>query len=338
MNDRRKARLKTLGLVALVFILAALFSQYFSVIRMTAKTEYAPASIERLLEGTAAAPFQYRVLVPWIVGMLEGIPWFAHHIRTPKGYCYAIELASTFALFIAMWFYLGLFFKAVRVKAIGMLLLMYVLSITYLVPKGLAFYYVYDVPGVCLFTLCLLFLRQERWLLFYAMFVVATFNRETSCFLAVALLVVNWRDRRGWALLHCSMLALIWLAIKMALASLYARQNLFELTLLSNMWILTSPYELFHSLSSLGLLWLVVLLAWREIRDRFLLRLCLVAPVFLAGMTFVANLNEIRVFGELIPVILPAALAVLSRQEAGGIAETTARDAHAERVPCAQVR
>src|SRR5206468_2339407 len=83
-------------------------------------------------------------------------------------------------------------------------------------------YYPYDVPSVLFFTVGLLLIHGGGWIWYYPLFVLATFNRETSIFLVVAA-VLAWFDRysRGrLALLAGSQLA-IWIAIKSLLWFLY---------------------------------------------------------------------------------------------------------------------
>lgn len=310
MTHMRSVNSHHCALVASTFLLAALFAYYFSDIRMTVVTEYGPASIGNLVAGTAPAPFQYRILLPWIVGTLHDRHTLPIH--TLKGYCFGIEIVCTFALFVINWFYLGLFFKEAKVKAFGMLLLMYALSITYLVPSWLMFYYIYDIPSVCMFSLGLYLLHQRKLFLFYALFIVATANRETSIFLIPTLLLTNWQRARTSSLTHCCVLTLLWIAIKMAIGSCYNLHSLFTWKLLCNLNTLLHPYYLFQTISSLGLLWLVVLFGWRDVKVPFLRQVCMVAPLFFVGMMCVANVQEIRVYGELTPVFLPSAVVVMA--------------------------
>jgi len=64
-------------------------------------------------------------------------------------------------------------------------------------------------------------------------------------------------------------------------------------------------------LSALGFLWLFPVLGWRLIPDPFLRRACLVLPIVGAASLRMANVDEIRVYCEFTPIVLPPALLVL---------------------------
>ena len=311
--------------MALLFAVCALYAYYFATLRMTVKTEYEPASLERIMSGTSPAPFQHRLLFPWIIGAIQDQSCLSRLAATAKGYARLVETIFTFSLFIVMWKYLGLFFQSRGVKVVGMLLLVHMLNMTYLTPKIFCFYYIYDVPSVFFFTLALALMHQKKILLYYAIFIVATLNRETSCFMSVIFLLVNWRDGKRQALLHCGVQAVIWVFIKMVLISYYPAnvERGGWLIMLSNFNELRDPIAVFQIVSSLGFLWLFPFLGWRWMADSFFLRqACLAAPLFAGALFFAGNVQEIRIYGEMFPVILPAALLVMGRifsAPAGGI-------------------
>ncbi len=303
------------SLLVAIFGMCALYANFFTTVRMTVKTEYEPASLERLMAGTSPAPFQYRMLVPWVIGTVQEQHGFPALMATAKGYARLVETVFTFGLFVVMWGYLGLFFESRAVKAVGLLLLVHMLNMTYLTPKIFSFYYVYDIPSVFFFTLGLVLIFKKRMMLFYALFIVATINRETSCFMTVIYLLVNWRGNMRQALLHCGVQAAIWFAIKAMMMSLYPatleRGTL--MIILSNWHGLMDPISLFQVVSSLGFLWIFPLLGWRWLEEPFLRKACLVVPLFAGALFFVGNVQEIRIYGEMIPVVLPAALLIMGR-------------------------
>jgi hypothetical protein len=73
------------------------------------------------------------------------------------------------------------------------------------------------------------------------------------------------------------------------------------------------PISLFQVVSSLGFLWIFPLLGWRWLEEPFLRKACLVVPLFAGALFFVGNVQEIRIYGEMIPVVLPAALLIMGR-------------------------
>src|SRR5467141_3903723 len=106
-----------------------------------------------LAAGVASTPYQYRVLVPWIVRAAVEM-----HLIRPE---------SEMAMFV------GLQVVALSVYAI--------LPFNYFnLP-----YYPYDVPSVVFFTLGLILIHDRNWVWFYPLFGIATLNRETSIFLTV---------------------------------------------------------------------------------------------------------------------------------------------------------
>jgi len=307
--------IRRLSLVVGLFVLCALYAYYFATVRMTVKTEYGPASIEHIMDGTAPAPFQYRMFFPWLIGTFQDQTWIPQLASTAKGYAWLVETVFTFALFVAMWNYLGLFFKSKAVKAVGLLLLLHMLNMTYLTTKMYSFYYIYDIPSVVFFTLALMLIHQKRILLFHALFVVATINRETSCFMTVIYLLASWRDSRRKVMFNCAVQAVIWLGIRVVMMSLYPAdvERGPWLIMLSNWHGLRNPVALFQVVSSWGFLWVFPLLGWRLLKDPFVRKACMVVPLFAGLLFFAGNVQEIRIYGEMIPVILPAALLVMAR-------------------------
>ena len=301
-----------------IFYLACLAFAFFFTIHFArlhlAKVEYGNATLEMIVNGTAPTTFQYRVLIPWIIGFLRDYSHFP--INTLRGYAFASELAFTFLLLVAFWHYLGCFFKDPLAKAAGVLIFGHVLFMTYIAPRGFSFYYIYDVPGVFFFCLGLFLMRKSRWILFYPVFFIATLNRQTTCFLTVIyFLTAIGKKRFVEVLLHCALQFIIWMGISYALGVTY-RDNGTELAALRPLWnlkALMSPHYLPMILSGIGYVWILAFAGWRLIEDHFVRRSCLVLPFFLAGAWVTGNIQEVRVYGELIPVFVPAFLLVLAR-------------------------
>ena len=87
--------------------------------------------------------------------------------------------------------------------------------------------------------------------------------------------------------------------------------NVLHLT--TNFELLIDPQSLLLILSNFGFAWVLALVFWKRVDDRFTRKAIWVFPPYLI-LTFIAgNMNEIRVFGELMPLVLvPALLIVLS--------------------------
>src|SRR5215813_11848319 len=178
-------------------------------------------------------------------------------------------------------------------------------------------YYPYDVPSVMFFTLGLLLIHDERWWWYYPLFVIATLNRETSIFLAVVTALVFF-DRYPWPKLAALVLsqAAIWTAIKGALWIVYQHNRwmgygLYEYQLKVNIaTILTSPLKAVIALATWGCLWMAVVVWYPRISDPFMRRTLWTVPVFIAGMFFAGVIIELRIYGEMLPIVLAAAWVV----------------------------
>jgi hypothetical protein len=247
-------------------------------------------------------------LVPWLVrGALEA------HLIAPaseRSLFARIQVAMLILLAFVFRRYLSLFISDPTVSSVAALSLYAILPFNYFnLP-----YYPYDVPSVMFFTLGLILIHDERWWWFYPLFVIATLNRETSIFLTVAMVLALF-DRYGWptlGALAASQLA-IWAAIKLVLYALYAQNRwmgygLYQFQLKVNLATLYAlPIKGIIALATWGCLWLAVLVWRARIRDAFLRRNLWVVPVFIAGMFFVGFIIELRIYGEVLPIVLAAA-------------------------------
>jgi hypothetical protein len=264
-------------------------------------------SPEALAAGTASTPYQYRVFVPWLVrGALE-----AGLIR-PDSQMAAfalIQLVSLVSLAFVFRRYLSLFIADRTLAAIVALTIYAILPFNFFNAP----YYPYDIPSILFFTLGLLLIHARRWVWYYPLFVIATFNRETSIFLVVATVFALF-DSYRWrtlALLAGSQLA-IWVAIKALLWMLYSENRwlgygLYEFQLKVNLLtLLNHPIKGVIALATWGCLWLAVVLWHRRIRDVFLRRNLWTVPVFIAAMFVVGFVIELRIYGEVLPIVLAA--------------------------------
>jgi hypothetical protein len=264
-------------------------------------------SPEALAAGVASTPYQYRVLVPWLVrGAVE-----AHLIRpdAEMGAFAVIEFVALVLLAFVFRRYLSLFIKDQVLTSVMALTLYAILPFNYFnLP-----YYPYDIPSVLFFTLGLLLIHERKWWWFYPLFAAATLNRETSIFLTVVTVFVLF-DTYSWprlSLLAGSQLA-IWAAIKMALWALYRHNRwlgygLYQFQLKANVaTIRTFPVKGLIALSTWGCLWLAVVIWHRRIHDVFLKRTLWTIPVFIASMFVVGFVIELRIYGEVLPIVLAA--------------------------------
>lgn len=285
-------------------------------------------SPEALVAGTASTPYQYRVLLPWLVRAALEL-----HVIRPESQMAVFAAIQTVALVLLGFVfrqYLSRFITDPVLTSVMALTLYAVLPFNYFnLP-----YYPYDIPSVLLFTAGLLLIYERRWRWFFPLFAVATLNRETSIFLAVVTLFV-WFDRYSWrrmGLLVGSQLA-IWISIKAMLWVMYQQNRwmgygLYQFQLKVNAaTLLNYPIKGVIALATWGCLWLAVVVWHRRIHDVYLTRTLWTVPVFIAGMMFAGFVIELRIYGEVLPIVVAAFWVVFldlvedsirKRRDAGG--------------------
>lgn len=293
---------------------------------------------ERMARFDAAAPFQYRILVPSLVAAL--------HAASGIGVGILFALAE-----VAGWMLLVLVAEralaAFRIGSDGpgRWLLASTVCIpvaAHLIPPDLlthslptvedgqliwgewyvtlVFRYVYDLPAA-VFTLALVLLLYRlatdgaRWLgLYLAVFVLAVLNRETAMFLIPAFLACGFRrlDHRTLATAVLFQIAAV-LVVQATLQSLFAANvnphanvldTQYENHLIPNLTLLAGPmyFTLFLLRFGAGM-WLPVVALGRYL-DPFLTRVLLWfgVPFLVAGLVF-GRIQEHRVLVELAPLL-----------------------------------
>lgn len=264
-----------------------------------------------LAAGVASTPYQYRVLVPWIVRAAVEM----HLIRPESEMAMFVRIQVVFLVLLAFVFrrYLSLFITDRVLTSVMALSVYAILPFNYFnLP-----YYPYDVPSVVFFTLGLILIHDRNWLWFYPLFAIATLNRETSISLTVVTVFVLF-DQYSWrklAVLVGSQAA-IWVVIKAALWVLYQQNRwmgygLYEYQLKVNVaTLLNFPVKGLIALATWGCLWLAVLIWYPRITDVFLRRNLWTVPVFVAAMFVAGFVIELRIYGEVLPIVLAAAWVV----------------------------
>jgi hypothetical protein len=305
-------------IVRVVFLVVCVASAYgFAALRFQHNARFVGASLERLTEGTALLPYQFRVLIPWLVECISNLPL----VDLPLDSIYfLVEVTSLFLAILAFRHYLAL--------PLGNSILPFVLSITLLYPLTIQylvwdpypiFYYPYDIPAVLFLTLGLIFLYEKSWTKYYVLFIVATFNRETSCFFTIVFLITSFgKESPSKLAAHTLFQLTIWVAVKGLLYLVFSTNasapnsvwGVFDDNISFNMHRLSSPTAYLSLLSIVGFLWLPTLLLSPLIRDEFVRRSLLVCLPFFVGMLLVGNIVETRIFGELTPIVFSGFLLI----------------------------
>jgi len=297
--------------VALLTLIAASF--YVAILRALLNRDFPLATLEAMIDGTARTPFQYRILIPWLVGYLRDITG----LSVMALYQLAEALAVAGVILSTRYLLLGFFpRRSATILSFGALL---ILPWNYLLPREIALFIPADLPAVAFFTLGLALIARGKWTAFYPLFIIATFNRETTCFLSGAFALTQFSTMRRTALVaHLGAQTALWVAIKVWLAKIYAGNpgEIFEIHgvgsnlshLAANLEFLFTPERALILLSSFGFLWIPLVL-WRGRIGEPFIRLALwTLPIYALAMLVIGNLNEIRIFGEFIPLVWTANL------------------------------
>jgi len=277
-------------------------------------------SPEALVRGAAPTPFQYRALSAWIARAL--MPWMG----SARAAFSLIEALSAVGLVIAFRVHLqGLLVPASATTAqrdqarslallasplvAAMIPLQYVLLGE--VPGQRRYvYFPWDLPGAFGFMVCVSLLRTRRWAWFYPCFAVATLTRETTAFVPLLLLFDGAPEMPPRRLLgHLAAQGALWLAIKAALSWVYRHNpgpGAWGDTLDDNLFHIAQPNTLLRVVGCFAFLWVPTVLLAKRIDDRFTRRALWLLPVWFFAMMRVGNLYELRIFGELVAVVLPA--------------------------------
>lgn len=294
----------------------ALLSLYFTDMHFMFCEEAKRASLSSLLAGTADLPTQYRALVPWLVSSL--VPLKLPFLESPVRLFKVIEFLSTFFLFIAFRYYISLFIKSRLLPSLFSLTLFVLLPYQYIFYSWSlgAIYYPFDIPSVLFFTLGLSLLYKKNWFLYYPVFIIATFNRETTVFLILIYLVTAFeKNKIAPVLLHCTAQAVIWLSVKVCLAFLYANNpgpGYFVNFFYVNLAVAANPVNIVRIASSFGFVWVAVGAYFKLITNEFVKRSLAVVVPFFIGMFIVGNITELRIYGEMLPVVLSAFLLIVN--------------------------
>lgn len=290
----------------------------YATARWATNEETVHATLEMLTTGTARTPFQYRALLPWLVrGIAEVVPG----LSLPAIYG-GIEAMAAFGVYVAFRSLLRSFVADAVTRRVAALIVFVPLVLNLATPyRYNAIFFPYDTASVAFFTAGLALLLRREWWAYYLLFVVATLNRETTCFLAVAYLFLAFGAERPARIgLHVVTQAAIWLGIKAGLHELYVLNEtlgggtggVFSNQLARSGRILTAvPGLVYLGLMTMGGGGVVVGMLWRRLRDVRLRRLAGIVPLFFAGMVAVGELLEVRIYSELIPLVAVALLLIV---------------------------
>jgi hypothetical protein len=287
-----------------------------------------PGEAKVIMQGTADRVFQYRALIPWTIGLMKKFVFSAEDSDFTAHLFRYSEVLFTFLALVAFRYFVSLFVRNVALSCILSFLLYLVLPFNFLFPshdlpirypwfmKGIMFfpnstalYYPYDMPSIFFFTLGMILIYQRRTVPYYILFAVATFNRETTCFLTFIYVFTQFgKGRFRSVALHAGAQFVIWIAIKAFLFKTFAANpgETVQTAWKINLKHIVDPTMYYYLFSSTGYLVLPAILLSPLIPNLFVKRsLFVIIPIFVL-VIFFGQLAELRDYSELLPVVVAA--------------------------------
>ncbi|MBK6644839.1 MAG: YdeI/OmpD-associated family protein [Anaerolineales bacterium] len=326
---RQKYNLSAMGFSLICLV----YTFFFSQMHILNGVEYIP--FQKLVRGRAPTPFQYRVLVPWLAGKVHNILDHYSLVEDLEQVKYLFEYGFVLALFGVFVYaspYLvlndpntGLKTRSL-VRVVSGCLLMLTLPFHFIIPTTV-YYYPYDISSILFFVLGLVFLRLEKWGAFLVVFVIGTFNRETTIFLSFIYLLTNWKNTPRARLMGYFLLQIaLWLAVKYLLFLAFQNNTaesvwyadamgIFKNTWNDNLKVLLMPQTYPRLFSAYGYLWLPLLPVWRHIRGKWIKSALLIIPVYHLSMLIPGHVEELRIYGEMLPLVLLGIMAGMVSNE-----------------------
>jgi hypothetical protein len=276
-------------------------------------------NLSEYIQGRCRLPYQYRVLMAWVLGEGLRLPGLAgigarlpKPLRDPQMLIFfGVSWVSVFGSALLTWRSLTLLTKDEQYSRWASLLVLYMAYFQFPLVFGLDFLLPYDLPSLFFFCACLYCVISRRMLLFYLFFVAGTFNRETICMATLFLAIWGWEERQGrrdTLVLsgHVLAQAAIWIVVKLYLHHLFAANvaetagATFYYKLGYNLRTLAKPQQWPVLLSVFGFT-LPLVLAWRKwMRNAAMEREVYLLAAWFVVMMMVGVVIELRVFSELI--------------------------------------
>jgi hypothetical protein len=268
--------------------------------------------LEGYCELLAPRPFVYRQLTP---GFVRGVCELAGPRLDRMLVFHLIDVAAIVGAFYAMRRLARGLFGSERLALVCAFALLAALPFHFVLPRVYPFWYSYDMTTVCFVVVGLWLVRERRWGVFYPFFVMATLNRETTFVISLVYALTAWREDRWWrVMLHLAAQAALWFAMRYALLEAFPdvvnkKLVFFRPVSEQNLESLREPLNYLWLASSFAFAWIPALAFWRYIRVPWIKWALLVVPVYAALMFRAANWIELRVWGEVLPLVVLAAVA-----------------------------
>ncbi len=298
-------RLKTAGMIYLSFAFTLSFYHAQTIDRpfWQERSEFH----QGIIKGDFNAPYQYRILSPWltelpsiVVEKALGLSSVKQTAMTREFFYLLQRLIATFLLLIVFHLYLENWFTS-EIAFSGTLILAGLHLFTYR-----SYFYQPDSPLHLLFltTGAYLMSRGEfkGWL--YPLTIVGSLTRET--FGLIVPLHLAFFGFRKQTLKHTLGLFSVWLAVQVLLRGIFGLRPPFPARPL-----MTNFYESAWPIFLFSLMWFIPLIYFRRLPAIFRRMLLLFAPPLIIANVFFGKIEETRLFLDLAIVLIPATLFAL---------------------------
>lgn len=306
----------------LVYILLILIGGiYVTQLRLIFASEYEPASLIKLMAGTAATPFQFRFLSPLALRLLHEAT-SADLTTLVRWYEFVIFILST----IAIQQYAKETNIPKPIANITSLGLIFIYPFLYIYQPLSRLYYPYDSASILFWSAGLWSIAKLKPATFLCILSLGLLNRE-SIILLFPLGIIIFREK----LTPNQLLAIILLGLmsiltaKLTTLYLYGNnpgsgflsfdhdilhkglpKSLHTSRIYTNIMQFSSIESISCVAASIGFLWIPTLAFHRTIKNKVVKSSTYLIPTSFLIMMFVGNIDEGRVFCELSPVVLVA--------------------------------
>ncbi len=284
-------------------------------------------SLKDYVDGVAKVPYQYRTLIAWLMrpllripipgGILEHIP--TAHPATPYDlYFLLISFLMLAGSVVATRFSFRILTHNAHFSRWSSFLIIYMAYFNLSLAYTNNYTYPYDLSSLFFFCLGIYLVLARKLWIYYPVFVLGVFNRETICFLTFFFCISEWfhfqplgvSQRLMKLAPHAVAQGLLWLGIKFALFRLYAhnpmeieQHALFLLKAPYNIAELLKPWFWPLFLSNAGFLLPVIVFGFKWIQDSRIQWACkLLLPFWFVAMVMMGVILEMRVFTEMISI------------------------------------
>ena len=187
-------------------------------------------------------------------------------------------------------------------------------------------YHAYDLPTLAFFCWGIVFFLQKKFFLFYLTFFVGSFNRESTCFITIAIFAlqlvipcqlnfINLFNYNKTLFIHCLFQSIIWFGIKTFLEHVFRNNpgSFYEETFSMynfclSIWRGVPSWPFLDTstfwgnprsfLSLFACTWIILPIIWKNIPFQTKKLLWIIPPYLVTAIMY-ANLMESRVYHEI---------------------------------------